>query len=737
MASAVFNAFEIARPAFLLGLYAILIGLGVQAAVARYVRFPRSIGLTAGIGLSATAVIIFFSYHFADDATTPIWPLAAVAALAIAARFVFVLKKCSWNTSFLWRWLRSSSSRSITPIDIMAAVAVALVMYPVTKFGLTYWTNGTADFPNYASSAKIWMTSAAAFAEKHPDAFGDLQLHRASFEKPMVTALLVAMSQLSDTPPYQLLTPAFLFYLFILATSLLVLCSRLFGLGLFTTTITVLTPALSLVPMSRVYDAQLGQAAAVSLLACTFAIVGTAVFKRSAWGIFAFALVTAVVSVAALGSNFTLVIGSGIALAALVVWAALHRAHYFTRLTKAAAVCALLIGAICLPLLSWFKVSFAAQTTGVPGFNIPLASPLAIVGQQISLASVSEQSQTLLSWSVLLVIVSAVLWIRAAYVRRASMLDFFVLAAATANILIIGLKLGWSNYSVHKYLAVVIAVLMPLVLSYATSKLRGRARIAAIFTFVPLLISSLWISLQHGSSVQIVMSPDLVSLQNHPKLAEQDFVNIDLKNLHEDSFAALLSPSRSATILRSTYARPTPPNTGLFLIRSDKADADIYSNTVKLNDTYSLASIDLSLTDTKIEFNSKHPASRRFLFGNWHPLEEWGTWSGRKNNYVVFDLPPELQSRDFNMTVTGYAFSHVTTPQEIEVLVNDSPLGVQTYQNEGARTFTVSVPRQLTEASNGRVTVNFKSKRLMSPSEFGYADKRFLTFGLISLQVGP
>ncbi len=737
MVSAVFNAFEIVRPALFLGLYGFLIGLGVQAAAARYVRFPRSVGLTAGIGLSATAVTIFFSHHFGDDATTPIWPLAAAAVLAIAARFVFFLKKTSWNTASLWRWLLSTPARLITPTDIIAAVAVALVMYPVAKFGLTYWTYGTPDFPNYASSAEIWMTSAAAFAEKHPDAFGALQLHRASFEKPMVTALLVAMSQLSDTPPYQLLTPAFLVFLFILTTSLLVLCSRLFGLGLFTTAITVLTPALSLVPMSRVYDAQLGQAAAVALLACAFAIVGTAGFKRSTWGTFAFALVAAVVSVAALGSNFTLVTGSGIALASLMLWTAFHRPHYFRHFVSAAVVCALLIGAMCLPLLSWFHTSFTGQTTGTSGFNIPLASPLAIVGQQISLTSVGEQSQTLLSWSLFLAALSAALWIRAAYARRASALDFAVLAASTTNLLVIGLKFGWDNYGVHKCFAVLVVLVMPLALSYGTSKLRGRTRIAATFLLIPLLVSSLWISLQHGSSVQIAMNPDLLGLQDHAKLAEQDLVNIDLRNIHEDSFAALVLPSRATTILRSTYARPSPPTNGLFLIRSDRADADIYSDLIKLNDTYSLASINLAFTEPKIDFNSGNPTSRRFLFGNWHPPETWGTWSGRKNNYVVFDLPPELQSRDFNMTVTGYAFSNVTNPQSIEVLVNDTPLGVQTYQNEGARTFTVSVPRQLTEASNGRVTVNFKSERLMSPSEFGSADGRFLTFGLISLQVGP
>lgn len=735
MASAVFNAFEIARPALFLGLYGVLIGLGVQAAVARYARFPRSIGIVMGIGLSVVMVAMVYSHRLLGNVLLPIVPFAILASISIllqAKRSTSVLNP---NGNRPPRRFLTHFHNPIASTDFIAAVAAVLVLAPVLKYGLAPWTSGTNDFPNYAASAEIWVDSASAFAERHPDAFGGLQLLRASFEKPMVTALISLTSTLSGVPPYQLLTPTLLVVLFVLISALLVLARALFTLGHVTSTVAVLIPTFSVVPISRVYDAQLGQVTFVALAACLLAILAMTAFRRTHKGQLALVSTGAIAGAAALGSNFTLALGSAIILGALLIWILAKRPTHLSERVILSAKSALATAALSVPMVTWYQVSMTHQTSGGPGFNVPLASPLAAIGQQVALFEAGAPSQVLLFWVIVLATAAALLWSRSSDLCN-KQADFFLLAATLVNASIIGFKLGWNNYAVHKWFAVAIALGMPLLLCYAVSSLRGRARIASVGVMILLAASSVTIGLRRGFAIPHVIGHDLINLQNNALLATTDFLNIRLGEPHQNSFAALAVPSRTVTVIEKTYAPASPPNAGPFLVRKDQVSALDLPDLLELNQTYALTSTVLALDGPKLEFNSNNPASRRFLFGSWHPPETWGTWSSGTHNYVVFDLPPELQARDFSITVTGYAFAKVTTPQDIEVVVNDISLLVQPYPNQGSNSFTVSVPRQLTESSKGRVTVNFKSKQPLSPSAFGSADKRLLAFGLVSLEVG-
>ena len=305
------DALEVVGPTLSLIGYAAMIGLGVRALVSRHLVLPRSLGITSGIGLSFTVVFMALSYRLLGNPILPIAPLAMVALAFLLIQLARLWREASASLIVLSRWI---ASLIVSPSDLVAVAATSLVILPVAGFGLTSWTLGTNDFPGYASSAQIWTPAPAGsdnFIARHPDAFGSGYSKRVG-EKPMATAMLVLTSHLSGVAPYRLLTPVMSVLAFILISSLLALCARVFKLGLATATAVVLIPTFSVVPMSRFYDAQLGQVAAVSLLACLLVIIATA-SMRSTWpGRAGLAAVAAAVSAAALGSNFTLVVGSGL-----------------------------------------------------------------------------------------------------------------------------------------------------------------------------------------------------------------------------------------------------------------------------------------------------------------------------------------------------------------------------------------------------------------------------------------
>ena len=43
-----------------------------------------------------------------------------------------------------------------------------------------------------------------------------------------------------------------------------------------------------------------------------------------------------------------------------------------------------------------------------------------------------------------------------------------------------------------------------------------------------------------------------------------------------------------------------------------------------------------------VVFSSDNPASERFLYGRYHGLEPGGVWTHERNNFVVFDVDPDI-----------------------------------------------------------------------------------------------
>lgn len=66
---------------------------------------------------------------------------------------------------------------------------------------------------------------------------------------------------------------------------------------------------------------------------------------------------------------------------------------------------------------------------------------------------------------------------------------------------------------------------------------------------------------------------------------------------------------------------------------------------------------------------------------------------------------------------------------------NAKVLAEQRYPMPDRETLSVVVPRQLADADEGRLTVDFQTSGPLSPSAFGSPDRRMLAFGLTRIDV--
>jgi hypothetical protein len=284
--------------------------------------------------------------------------------------------------------------------------------------------------------------------------------------------------------------------------------------------------------------------------------------------------------------------------------------------------------------------------------------------------------------------------VRLAKHRRSSLADGLLLAALIANGLVIALLFGWTNYAMHKWMALMVAVAMPLALDYVTVSLSGLGRRVMTALQVVLVGASAVLCLGAASAVELRVGSALFALQQSPELAQLDDLNIHLGSLYESMIGALVVPARAVTVVEQTYAPASPPRGNAFLMRAGQADGLRHSALVPLNWAYVLATLDLGAPGT-IDFIGDATARTR-LFGNWHASLADGALSGPGDNYVVLDIPDALRGKDVHLTITGDAVA-----DGLIVLVNDRPMA-------RASSFAVDVPADLIEAADGRLAINFR-----------------------------
>ena len=587
----IISLWEVTAPALVIGAFLGLVGLAVRVALTTLVRMPASLGVTMALGASVVAVTGTLSYRFVGTAEAPIPPLTATALAVLLWSIVRSWRATSGAPgSRVEAALRRTTVGLASRLDGVAIVAALAVLLPLIAWGLTFWTALSNDFPNYAASGQIWSGAgqgAAAFEGKHPDAFGEFQRERAGFEKPMVTALVVVSSRLTGLAPYQLLTPLMLVFLVTLISTLFALSVRLFRLGPAATALAVVVPTFSIIPMSRIFDAQLGQAVAVALLATLVVVAATSRTRATPVAQACLVALIALVASAALGSNATLVVGSAITVTAVGVWVIVRSGVSVRRrlpLLVAGLATTILVS---LPLLPWYRKSFGIQSTGGEGTPVPFASPLAAIGQQVSLDAALPLAQALLSWTLALLVLAALIWGRTTHAPRDRAVNTLVLTAIVANGALIALRLGWDNYATHKWLALFIALAMPVFLTAAVARwgwVFGRARLPLL---AALAFSSFLIALSAAVSVVHVMPRDLMNLAADERLTGLHPVNLRLGTSYENSLGALLVPATSVVVTEQTYADPTKASGDVFLLRRDAADAGDWDLT-ELNETYAI-----------------------------------------------------------------------------------------------------------------------------------------------------
>jgi hypothetical protein len=723
------NILEVAWPTFLIGLYFAIIGLGVQAAVAGLIRFPASIGTSMAIGLAVTSTPMVCSYIAFEDALLPVWPITAIccAALIVGLFNPARLREARSVKAALIRYNPVSGG------DVLAGVLTLLVMLPVLKYGLTYWTTGTNDFPNYAASAQIWADSRQVFSAKHADAFGAMQLSRAEFAKPSVTALLVLASKISGTPPYQLLSPMTFIFLFVLFSSLISALHRLFGLGSLMATVSVAIPNFSIVPLSRVYDAQIGQVASVAFFACLLAVLGTIPIGRNRWSLLVLALISAALGVACIGSDFTLIAGSSLLLGGTLLWVMFSSADNGYRRFETAMLCAVASALLCIPMLGTFVESASVEMTGAKGFDIPLASPLSLIGLQPALNYNIDLFYIGCFWILFFAIFMAAL-VSSNVSQKEKHWTVVLLLCAVANGSLVGLKLGWDNYGTHKWFAVLIAVTIPFLAAYIVSRapVKYRFRLVAIMALLSAL--SVLIGVQRGTKMYRVIPKDLISLGESRLLANLSNTNILLGDTYYDSIAALIVPARSVTVVERTYAEPSPPGPGPFVIPANPAGTKTGEKDARLNETYALSYNPWAL-DRGAILHFGELGSRRFLSGEWNATEPWGVWSGGGDNHIGFNVDWKAHRDGITVVLSGRAYVKDNMQQKIDFLVDGKTASSRVFRSGQTETIEIPVTADAMEKSSGHIVIDVRVSNPLSPADFGAKDKRKLGFGLEKLKV--
>lgn len=711
--------------------YLVLLGGALRLVLARAgVALPRSGALTVGVGAGVGSAGVALAWALADRATAAIPVLGVLAVLAVLAVLL------PWSPL---RPVGPPERRRLlgdllpTLDDVLALVAALTALAPLFRFGRTFWTLGTNDYPSYVASAQYWIAP-AEFVARHQDSFGRAMIGRAGSEKPMTTGLLVLVERVSGVPAYALLSPLMLLGLFLVAGVVMALVRAAVPRAGIVGRLVALLPFFSVVPTSRVLDAQVGQVVAVALAAVVLALLTTLPRDVGRVGRATAAVVAGLVLAACLGSNVTLLLGSGLTVLGLGIWLVARSGGT----VRATAVHWLASGAVAaavsVPFLDGYLLSVRGQTAGTDGFDIPMPSPLALLGLQTSLQDTPAGGRAVFQWVVVIVVTALVILA----FRRSWGPTWTLVSLTVANGAVIIATAGANGYGTHKWLALTIWLVVPFLLAVLVEAVAGVTRPWSVATAGVLTVGAAATCVGAAHAVWLVVPHELLDLDGDPRIEGVGPVNVDLGNQYETSIAALVL-DEPTVVTGFTYARPSPREGDWVLTRTSALEGMPVDETIVLNDAFALADVDDVLGIETVRFDASEDWTRVLLDGSWHEPEAIGTWSSAEESSVTFEVAPELRGRDVVVTLTGARFATAELPRELTLAVDGGPSVTTTFTDHTQPRETVlTVPADVVSATGGELTLRIETPDPISPRAAGVGqDGRTLGYLAMSLSVAP
>ena len=724
-------ALSVTVPALALLAFLAVVGVAIRLLLARWVVLPRGLGVTLGLGIAVGVVVVTACYRLVGAAEGAVLPLGAVALAVVVVS--------AWRASRGPRrdWGAGWVSAAPTRWDAVAAGVALVVLAPLLRLGLTYWTSFINDFPNYAASAQVWLSAAGggpSFADVHQDPFGTWQVHRADTEKPMVTALLVILSRVTGVQPYAALGPVVTVSLVVTVGSLVALATACRVPGRLAVPAIVI-PTVSIAPMSRLFDAQIGQVVAVALAAVALAVVASPRREDVRGARWVHAGVAGVVVAACVGANPTLVLGVAPTLVALTVWLARWRGLPLPALAahggRTAAV-ALLLSA---PMLGWYAVSIARQTDGSAGVAVPLVGPASMLGLQAGLDRGPGTVAALVQWAVVLVLGLAAY----AAVRRTSSLPAPLTGAlvgvTVANGAAVAALTGVTNYATHKWTAVVVALVVPLLVARLVAATAVRAPRWTQGAVLGLAATAVVVCWSAAGSVVVRAGEGLLALADDPRLARLGVVNVALGDVYENSIGPLVVPTPRVVVLAPTYAEAAPPDGDWVLVRRTDASTFTHDAVVELDDTYALIRLDLVRGEGVMAVGPQLAQSRTVLFGSGRLSADGAAWITGASSWVVLDVDTRLRGRDLTVSLVG---SRPLEDALVGVTVSvDGGSADARWSDDGAGGTSLIVPvtARATTVDGGRVAIHLTRSDPAARAGIGELDPRPLGLWITAVEI--
>lgn len=699
-------------PTALLGALAMVIGVGVVAALGR-TGSTLSPGTIVGIGLAGAALVTALCHQ--AGLILLAGPLLLAASGAAMVGRVILEVRSGRRMGDLTREAVSAMKRACTGIDLVILVVIVSFSITVARFGLTSWTEFVNDFQRYASSAAVWLAAAdgsSNFEERHPDSFGSGAISRASYEKPMANGLLVWSSQVTDLPAQRLLTPLIILLLWVTVCAVAHALRTRFGVVAALSVVIALPPSLSVLPISRLLDAQLGQVLANATLATVLAVAARppeAVSRKEV----GFGALTGALVAAAIGMNSTLVISMIPLVGILALWS---RAGVTWRYIWSAAAA---VVALSLPFATDYLRSARGQTTGEAGFDVEFPSVLAAIGVQPSI-DVAD-SWTIVGWVLVLGPVVLLLALRGRTDRNAR----WALAAVGVAVLTCASLIsvfGAENYSTHKWLASAVPLAVPFLVAFAVSTMSApalRRTVAVAATVAAAASFMIATSLAYG--VSHVVPASMHDLEASPELQDLDVINVALDDQYLDSIAPLAVPTAVVITTGRTYAPGSAPKGDAFLVRSESDEPDVGGE--ELSAEFRLVERDLTRGPGTILFEGSDPASALLLYAAWAPISESGTPAGRGGAIIALDPSGALIGQDVRVTMYGSSAVTGSDARSGTVTANGIDVARLPALNIGSSVVSFDVPWASIADNGGRlaITLTIMGPRVGEP-EGGYMD---------------